>query len=72
MLETNNGLPTPILFPEFIQHREIYNELKGVQDNLLSAGFCNGKGDVWGTSVSLGKSCREEDSIYIKKMLTGE
>lgn len=65
------GVPAPVLFPNYIQHNVIAGKLTQLQGlKVLSAGFCNTKGDVWGSSVSLGVNSKEQDSIYIKKMLT--
>ena len=66
-----SGMRWPILFPDMVTHsdigRSITDRFPGFE--VVSAGFCNRHGDVYGESVSLEVKPDPADSIIIKKML---
>lgn len=77
------GLPTPIVFPDSIQHRQMAVDIMGPvglqQDStgasrILGAGFIILTSDgleCFGNSVSLNVKARDEDTVLINKMLKG-
>ncbi len=64
IIQTEFKLPAAIIFHECLQHDDIAGERE-----VLGAGFCNPKGDVWGFSKSLEINSKPEDSAYIKLAL---
>lgn len=59
-----HGIPLAILFDEILTHQFIASD-----KTVLSAGFCNLKGQVWGGSVSLQiKSDPEDEQIILKSI----
>jgi hypothetical protein len=62
-----SGIETPFIFPESIGHNEAKpTNLCGCE--IVSAGFCNHSGNVWGESITLKKKYRPEDSQIIKQL----
>lgn len=63
------GLPTPVVFPSFIEHADV--QIKGAKP--LSAGFCHivDKNEVYvsGKSLSLNLETAEGDAQLIAKLL---
>lgn len=60
------GAPGPIVFPEFLDHREIAGNNK-----VSGAGFCKIDGNkvyVWGKSQSLQIESKQDDAILLKLM----
>ena len=58
-------IPVAIVFSELLQH-----DTMGMSENVISAGYCNINGEVWGKSVSLNKKSRPEDKVIILDTFT--
>lgn len=54
-----------VLFCESLAHRAVAGG-----HTVLSAGFCNQAGEVWGHSEGLGVSSRPQDAALVKVALT--
>lgn len=66
----SGALPTPVIFPEWIPHKEIANGKP-----VSSAGFCrlkDGRVITWGCSQGLSKAPAEDDqqllTMYMEKL----
>ena len=72
VFEDNINPPTPVIFPTWLNH-SIVARLLEVKDEVTSAGFLtifeSGEVDCYGTSTSLKKSAKREDSDLIRKLL---
>lgn len=69
-------LPTPIIFPEYVQHKTI-KCLMPEYYKPLSAGFCqidtqNKTVSVWGGSVSLDLKSDPDDTYWLTKLIFPE
>lgn len=65
-----NGIPSPVLFPDHIPHRNIAVALSGFYSRaLVSAGFFTADLGAHGQSESLNLSSREEDTPIITNFL---
>jgi hypothetical protein len=67
--------PTPIVFPTYLQHRDVANAMRGLLGEPSSAGFVSMNAldtavFAWGESISLGlKSDGPRDSRLLAKIL---
>ena len=66
-----SGMRWPILFPETVTHSDIARSITShfSEFEVVSAGFCNRHGDVYGEAVSLKVKSDPADTMLIKKML---
>lgn len=53
-----------IIFDEILEHKEVAGNYK-----VISAGFCNKDGNVWGQSSSLIMKSKPEDSKLIRESM---
>jgi len=65
VVQTVHLLPAAILFNEALTHKSVAGAQK-----VLSAGFCNAQGEVWGRSDSLNIAGHPSDTGYVKMALT--
>jgi len=61
IIVNQEGLPCAVMFSEAIQHS---TEAAGRE--VMSAGFCNLQGEVWGHSESLGVHSQPQDTKHIR------
>lgn len=64
VIKSESGMPAAILFNEIIQHKAVADGLK-----VLSAGFCNAAGEVWGRSDSLDVGSQPGDAKHVRMAL---
>jgi hypothetical protein len=62
-----NGMPTPIVFPPFVEHKVMWEHFRRYA-TLLGAGFIEG-GNVTGRSESLDLDPHENDQELIDMLL---
>lgn len=62
------GLPTPIIFPGYINHSDMVRMMGLTREHVLSAGFVQFSDDgivPYGESISLGVISRPEDKAIL-------
>lgn len=62
------GLETPIIFPIWLNHRDVAVRLGLTVEKIVSAGFFNGN-KCYGNSHSLDIPSREQDSLLITDIM---
>jgi len=66
MFDYGDRLDIPIVFPDYIKHKDIANLFENKGLKAVSAGFCIKEGKTFGESHSLKLSPRAEDENILK------
>ena len=67
-----------VVFPEFVEHKQMAERLVISERHILSGGFCympdalNPEPSCFGESVSLNKKSRPEDTELLKRMIAND
>ena len=62
VVKAAGGMECAVLFDELLTHAEV----AGVGRKVVSAGFCDAAGRVFGKSGSLRKRCRKKDGELVR------